>query len=298
MVINFIYILISVVIFIFVYREIISESEYRKPYSITVEINSDIVDTDRMDVYDHLYRIKNNLYTIKNMQKSLDVIYIPQINKLIQYAIYDIHIFQDKNGIMDHHMDKLDKPSIHDLIVKIDEVINTLSDNYGVSVLKGVLSLTNLHDVIRLSNSIYIEDDDDGYSKYNDILGDEGNSYISHYTLDLGGVKPLSKVTNSANKSHDEQYESGYRVIMSNDEYNITFKQPVQNRVTEYNEDSVGINTQNLSYSDVTYITKRDNIPTYIPFCDITKAIEDKRRRGMHLVDKNAKKGLRNDYIL
>lgn len=297
MVINFIYILISIIIFIFVYREIISESEYRKPYSITIEIDDDIVDTDRMDVYDHLYRIKNNLYAINNMQNSLDVMYIPQIDKLIQYAIYDIHIFQDKNGIMDHHMDRSDKPSIQDLIMKIDEVIDTLADNYGVPVLKGVLTLTNLHDIIRLSNTVY-KDDDDGYSKYRDMLRDEDNSYVSHYTLDLGGVKPLSRVINRANKSHDEQYESGYRVIMSNDEHNIMFAQPVQNRVTEYNEDSVGINTQNLSYSDVTYITKRDNIPTYIPFCDITKAIEDKRRRSMHLVDKNAKKGLRNDYQL
>jgi hypothetical protein len=290
MVINFIYILLAIMIFIFIYSEIILETRNENPYSITIELDMDVINTDKLDVYDHLYTIKNNLYVVETMQSSIDSMYLPQLTEITQYAIYDLNMFQDQN---EYTSNGYNTPTIGNLILKLNEVISIMGNGLDSDTLMGILPLTNLHRLVRLTSHLF---SNSGYFQYDDIFRDDTNNYISHYTWDMGGLKPYTTASARVNKSQDEQYNSGYRRIMSNDEYTVVFKQAIQNKIVERNSDNSGVNTQKFSGSDVTYITKRDTIPNYIPFCDITKALEDKRRRVMHMVDKNAKGGLRDDY--
>lgn len=145
---------------------------------------------------------------------------------------------------------------------------------------------------------------------------DDENTYKSAYTYDYGVpdlYRPVMKVV-----KHDVSQNidigiatlcSGQTVqcgtgscVCAGEEFVHDGLTPlVERRVDKTNvsrnDNNTSHNTQYLFDSGLTAIIKRNTIPNYIPLCDINKIKTDKEKMMAPLIDKNARRSLRDDYV-
>ena len=158
---------------------------------------------------------------------------------------------------------------------------------------RGILRLTNVHNLIKLSKEIF---KGNVYLSYDEIFNDSDNTYTSLYTNDYGvanNYKVSAKVrtminSQSVNQGIDNKYVNDHKTPLT--EKNMT------NTVMPRNEYNSASNTQWLNDSNLTKVIKRNCIDNYVPFCNITKILENKRIANLQLVDSTSRQSLRNDY--
>jgi hypothetical protein len=301
MLLNLIYILVAALIIIYLYEEIgISESDLNAQNInnmddiVTIEIEEVIINTDKSAIIDHLYKLKNNLYVIKTMENGFDEIYLPQINKMIMAATDDLEKFEISNDYPIPHVieDGQKIYSLDLLISNMNRVIDILM-NHDYNTINGILPISNLHRLIKVSSHLF---ENDGYMTYDEIFSKgEDNTYLNKYTWDYGGLTPYNTKART-DKTYNEQYNTDYMKIMPNDESSIQFQQGAINKSSSRTDYNTSWGTQQVTSSDVTKMVQH-KMYNYIPFCDITAAIEERRKKRRHIVDKSSRQSLRNDYV-
>jgi hypothetical protein len=327
---NNLYIVILVIIFIFLYakfgdklRSKLSNNTYD---NIMIDIKSNVVKTDINGVVDHLLLLKDNFLFLNKIDRIIDKSDMIREDSLIKTCIFDLNAFKTANDFNDqmlkndsnHYTQYLygklqesswnmlrdditdyqyEKYELMDIITNIDIVILLIKSGRC----KGVMKLTNLHNLIKLcsilSNIEYlrydeifnINDINDNYIKDN-YIKDDVNNYISQYTNDYGVPHSTNNITVRLNKSNNSQNNDEQNDIAAIlcDRNRVVNSMPVT--MVNYK------NTQYLPNSEVTYNTDRKGIVSYIPFCDITKILEERSRDKSNIVDSIAKRSLRNDY--
>jgi hypothetical protein len=355
---NYIYIIVTLIILIYLYS-VIESNIYASQRTvklndnnnkIMIDLNGNLIETDTNHITNHLIVIKNNLIALKKSDfTSFNNESYNKLDELIYQSIADTahNLFGEKLDLMekiqrsDISLDnneefiKNKKMRLQQLIIDLEIV--TLIIKISSTDAKGYIRLTNLHQLLNLvslvstgknyltyddlfsnldTTSTNVSYTDCGYSnvdysrKYDDartslsnykFLIDDTNTYSNLYSNDYGrdGKMPWAK---SINIMNSQDVMAGYNTLpydgelFVNDEDNILLPykevEPVF-RANQYTQ-----NTQLFENSDTTYITKRDIIPSYIPFYNLTKIRSDISKKKKKTVDYNSRQALREDYNL
>ena len=326
---NYLYILISILIIFYIYLEIdhritvYNFGSFGDTSRILVEINSDIISADIDNIINHLSILKDNLITLHKLDCPIDNIYMTQMHNVINLCETDLNNFKSVNNYNDYDDSVLksnvltynnlyktpidlinseynehSEYTVLNTIVNIEIAIGLLQNSTSGSFPRGsfprgILRLTNVHNLIKLSKEIF---KGNVYLSYDEIFNDSDNTYTSLYTNDYGvanNYKVSAKVrtminSQSVNQGIDNKYVNDHKTPLT--EKNMT------NTVMPRNEYNSASNTQWLNDSNLTKVIKRNCIDNYVPFCNITKILENKRIANLQLVDSTSRQSLRNDY--
>jgi hypothetical protein len=331
---NNLYILILVILFIYSYYEIdkkITRLAINETISdeVVVELNKSIYIIDATRVVDHIHMLKNNMITLNKRIHNLNGAAIVVLNRLINNVMEDSQNYKTDNSFSDiklqfgdhtdHNMfgNKLYnsnamRSDIDDVQYEKYKILNVIMDLEIMMLLikndnrDGRIKLTNLHNLIRFLSSMA---DGKDYLTYDDIFGieaisreyviDDENTYNNFYTNDFGvNTRIMQQKVHKVDRSQDNTNIGLIKMDCDNyisDESTPLYESYKYVQLPKV-EQSTTHNTQTLGTSGQTYVIKRDIIQNYVPFCDINKIIEDKKRASKHLIDSDARQSLRNDY--
>lgn len=317
---NFIYIIITIIIFTYTINEINERynlySLVNRSKGILVNIDGHIIDMEQTAVKQHLVIIKNILQTMSQIPCQQD-----DSNKLMLSAytigsLGDLEKFKRDNHY--NHYKNNDKYIIP--AANIDEVISSIGQVIYVldnEICSSSILLGNLHELIKLYGKLtteiqYKQYDDKFNSGVNYVTSgqkyfiDDVNTYCNSYTFDQESkikdrIAPIKPRNNNMELSQNP--DAGFGTMQHdgesyvNDDVNKSFER-LQQVVKPNNISNETYDTQYRTDSGLTFVIKRDNIPKYIPFCDLTKMREEVANANKYIIDFDSKHGLRNDYKL
>lgn len=300
-----------------------------------VEIDGSIFKINLQKITDHLHILKNNLIALNKRTKKLNNTGITMLNNALNATSDDINKFKSDNNFsdiklqfgshQDHNIlgnklynDGALRSDIDDLEYEKLKMLNTIMDiEIMILMLKnnqfeGRIKLTNLHNLIRISSALVSGRD---YLTYDDIFNDFGvktlvgftiddeNTYNNFYTNDFGvKTRVMQQKVHKIDKSQDVDRGFGTlhfdAEIFANDAMAPIYEGYTHKTRVAKDELSPSYNTQLLGDSGMTYVIKRDIIPSYIPFVDINKTIFRNKAAKAHLIDSAARQSLRDDYKL
>jgi len=311
---NFIYIIIAIIIITYTTSEINNRynvySLINRPKGILVDIDGNLVNMESTVVKQHLVIIKNILKNISKIPYLSDDVNNTMLNAYTIGALGDLEKFKRDNYYCDKK-DILPEANIIEVINNIGHVIHILDQNICVST----ISFGSLHELVKLYSKLTSEKQ---YKSYNDThdsgvnyvtsgkkyVIDDINNYCNSYTFDqeskikdrIGPIKPRNN-----NMDLSQNPDAGFGRMQydgesyANDDNNKLFERLEQTVKTNNVSNNV-YDTQYRTDSGHTFVIKRDNIPSYIPFCDLTKMREEVANANKYIIDFNSKHGLRNDY--
>ena len=313
---NFIYIIIAIIIITYTVNEI---NERHNSYSlvnrskgILVNIDGYIIDMKQTAVKQHLVIIKNILQTMRQIPCYQDDMNKQMLNAYIIGSLVDLEKFKRDNSYSDN--DKYITPvaNIDEVIRNIGQVIHIFND-----ICTSSISLGNLHELIKLYSRLTTEIQYNQYSdKFNSGVNyvtsgqkyfiDDVNTYCNSYTFDQESkikdrIAPIKPRNNNMELSQNP--DAGFGTMANdgesylNDDINKSFEK-LQHIVKPNNISNNTYDTQYKTDSGLTFVIKRDNIPSYVPFCDLTKMREEVANANKYIIDFDSKHGLRNDYKL
>jgi hypothetical protein len=298
--INFIYILILLILLI-----LLTYTPYEKHVvsdNIIVEINNDIIKTNTVDATIYLNFIRTDLLKFNNFDKlnQLDTDSQNELHKLIDVCAIDMSRLKKANNLdynfghqfyyddmvysrSDVTYNQFDRLKLSNLIFDVDMALYLLKNN----TIYGRLTLTNLYKLVEKLKS----DQDNIYKSVLEESTTEDNYYHNDYVHE--GKIPAAR----SNKVVRSQESKGFGNLrddgedFANDDFNIllSVKPKIQKKA------KAAMNTQALGESDTTYVTNKNCIKNYLPFCDLTK-IRNDREKAKYLIDQNSRQSLANDY--
>lgn len=306
---NQIYLLVSIIIFIFLYYKI-PTSQYdisNDSSEILIELNSIIIKADSKNIYTHMQLIKENLRTLNNMEFPYDLNTSNKIEMLVNAARSDLNLFKKSCHYKDSLLiETVDTSTGRSDIEQINSKVDLSGLMYDVEIItmllknnNSILILTNLHDLLKLFASIM---PNDSHMTYTDIfnIDDIGESFAESSEKLNNYARAIPKLNSfSHNNTHGYGNEETDGEIFLNDTENTRVSVQCTKR-KHHIADAFNIyNTQLFGASDAMSTTVKNGIKNYIPFCDI-----DKLRKEYNLikvnagVDRSGRSGLRNDYNL
>jgi hypothetical protein len=316
---NFIYIVIAVIIILYTTNEI--NDRYNlyslvKPRSksILVDIDGNVVSMDSNAVKQHLVIIKNILQDMSKIPYLRDNVNDEMFDAFVIGSLGDLEKFKHDN----HYYNNIEKnahsaANINEIINNIGQVIYVLDNN----ICKTTISFGNIHSLIKLYSKLTREK---AYKSYDDRFDsgvnyvtsgqkyfiDDVNTYCNSYTFDQESkikdrIAPIKPRNNNMELSQNP--DAGFGTLQHDGELYIN---DTNNKSFEKIHQTVKINTiSNDTYesqyrtdSGLTFVIKRDNIPSYIPFCDLSKMREEVSNANKYIIDFDSKHSLRNDYNL
>lgn len=166
---NFLYILISIIIFIYVYSEIENkvlrleeEREILSRKNMTIDLDGNVLRINSKNIIKHLNKIKNNLKTLNTVfySKSPDNLEEDNVLKQIRSCSVDLDRFKKFNGFVDnfdndfHRFNKFSSYNngskswreMSSIIIDINIIIELLKND----LYKGRLYLSNLHKLVQM----------------------------------------------------------------------------------------------------------------------------------------------------
>lgn len=303
----------------------------------TIEISDLIIKTDTNDVINHLHMLKDNLILLKKIERVIDKTDMIKVDSIIKTCLYDLDRFKEANDFENSDLNTSDhdeqllygktresiynmnRSDIDDYQYEKYELMNVITNIEIVIWLllnkrcEGIINLTYLHDLIKTCSIFSCSAQ---YLTYDEIFNypvqecgiqyniHESGEYQSSYTNDHGvnHDKLLTPRLNKSNKSQDVDKGFGTKpedgeIFTNDNETIICDRQRSMARLPKHIM-AKHYNTQYMHHSDTAEITKRNGIKNYIPFCDITKLLEEHRQRKINTVDSISKRSLRNDYNL
>lgn len=314
---NFIYIIIAIIIILYTINEINNRYDLyniiiNRKQSILVNVNGHIVNMDLNEVKHHLNIIKNVLKNVSKIPYPQDITTTIMINALIISSLADLEKFKRDNHYIDDE-NKLSSPNIDEIINNIGHILY-IFDN---KICRSSISFGNLHNLIKLYSELtskYI------YNTYDDVYDsgidhakpgqkyiiDDVNNYHNSYTFDQNSkikdrIVPIKPRNNNMELSQNP--DAGFGIMKYDGE---SYANDLNSKSFERMHQTVKLNNiSNETYesqyrtdSGLTFLIKRDNIPSYIPFCDLSKMREEVENANKHIIDFSAKHSLRNDYNL
>jgi hypothetical protein len=314
---NFIYIIIAIIIIVYTTNEINERyNSYilvNRSKGILVNIDGHIIDMKQTAIKQHLVIIKNILQTMSQIPCHQDDINKQMLNAYITASLVDLEKFKRDNSYIDNDKYIIPVANIDEIIRNIGQVIHILNN----SICASSISLGNLHELIKLYGRLTTEIQYNQYSdKFNSGVNyvtsgqkyfiDDVNTYCNSYTFDQESnikdrIAPIKPRNNNMELSQNP--DAGFGTMANdgesylNDDINKSFER-LQHVVKPNNISNNTYDTQYKTDSGLTFVIKRDNIPSYIPFCDLTKMREEVANANKYIIDFDSKHGLRNDYKL
>ena len=301
---NQIYLLISIILFIFLYFKVPTEkyNQTDDKNTIILEIDSLIVKVKLKNIYTHLRLIKENLIIFNDLELVYDVKVINKIKTLKGVVCRDLQSFSnlsdnwqnakiDNSAFIRSDVEKESKIDLSDIILHIDGVIIHLHKN-----IKNRLILTNLYKLLKLFESNL---PNDLYLSYNDIFHDD--SYQNEIETPINGYARVAPKLNSFSHNITQGYgnEEIDGEIFSNDLENIKLKSYVKDRQIYIENSYTDYNTQLFGLSNKMTTTNKNGIKNYIPLCDINKLRNEYKKLKVNSgIDIESRSSLRNDYDL
>jgi len=265
-------------------------------------------------VKQHLFIIKNILKNMSKIPYSLDDVNNVMLNSFIIGTLGDLEKFKRDNSYYNKYDEyRLPKANIDEVIHNIEQVIHIIDKTDCVSK----ILIGNLHELIKLYGKLTIIKPYNSYSETHDsgvnyvtsgqkYFIDDVNSYCNSYTFDQESkvkdrIAPIKPRNNNMELSQNP--DAGFGRMQYDGE---SYVNDVNNKLFERMKQTVKTNnvsndvydTQYRTDSGHTFVIKRDNIPSYIPFCDLTKMREEVANANKYMIDFNSKHSLRNDYNL
>lgn len=317
---NFIYIIITIIIFTYTINEINERynlySLVNRSKGILVNIDGHIIDMEQTAVKQHLVIIKNILQTMSQIPCQQDDANKLMLNAYTIGSLGDLEKFK-RDNLYNHYKDNdkyiIPAANIDEVIRSIGQVIYVLDNE----ICSSSILLGNLHELIKLYGKLtteieYKQYDDKFNSGVNHVTSgqkyfiDDVNTYCNSYTFDQESkikdrIAPIKPRNNNMELSQNP--DAGFGTMQHdgesyvNDDVNKSFER-LQQVVKPNNISNETYDTQYRTDSGLTFVIKRDNIPKYIPFCDLTKMREEVANANKYIIDFDSKHGLRNDYKL
>ena len=316
---NFIYTVITIIIILYTINEV---NERYNLYSLVnprengvlVDIDGHVVNMNTKAVKQHLVIIKNILLNISKVPYLKDDVNDKMLDSLIIGSLADLEKFKRDNHYYKNVSEYIPpQANIEEVISNICQVIYVLDNE----ICETTISFGYLHSLIKLyskltSEKIYRSYDDtfdscvDSVTSGQKYFIDDINNYCNSYTFDQESkikdrIAPIKPRNNNMELSQNP--DAGFGLLQHDGE---SYANDVNNKSFERMKQTVKANTvSNDTYesqyrtdSGLTFTIKRDNIPSYVPFCDLSKMREEVAEANRYIIDFNSKHSLRNDYNL
>lgn len=306
---NYLYLLISIIIFTYLYFTTqTSTTSHKDTNKVLIEINTNIIEVDTNNMYSHLMLIKENLHTIKRLNLNYDTDIVQRTQQLVQLARRDLRKFNSKNADQYEytHNTPGSRSDMHSEPSKInvDHIITDLE--VALSVLKrkthGHITLTNLHELLKMFTAITHGENHLTYDEIFDLDAhlnaneEEFRKYgkLNNYYTHKQSSTKHTDISQNVLGGYGNEDEDGEQ--FANDETNILFETSKLKR-REKHDDYVDYNTQMFGSSGKIDIAARNGIKHFVPFCNINKLKRENKQHKV-FVDSHSRQALRNDYNL
>lgn len=295
---NNLYSIIAIILFIYLYFNT-NNDEINTDGRILIEINGRIIKADSTYIYNHLNLVKINLMTLNKLQYNSS----SNIENLTLQALIDLDQFKTANNfaeqefhthdefsilgkqhenhqnILRSDLDEVNKLSIVELILNLDIALLLIKRN----LLNGKIILTNLHSLIRaISNKSH----GDNYLSYDEIFNNDEENEEIFYNVNHDYSKSNVGKTNRSNDV--DRY--------SNDQLNLVFNANQNARKLNIFESNTEYNTQLFGSSGIITNDTKNKNKHYVPFYNIEKIKNERKRNRKLLAESHGRESLRNDY--
>jgi hypothetical protein len=303
---NNLYVILSIIIFIYLYFSISYKSS---EYSITednndkvlIEINANVIKVDKKNIYTHLMLVKENLKDMDKRNFSYDIDVANQINRLAKLSCVDLNKFKIANKYA-QMAGSLDDPRSHVRDITRSDISSTETDlkpvilnvEIALFLLKqdptGHLILTHLHALIKFFSEI---SHGENYISYDEIFI---VNEMPQHTLAHSNVRTQNRhgafSQNNMGGFGTEDYDGEDFV---NDENNIILPANTKVKLCDKKELYTAYNTQMFGSSDKRDNSNKGGFKYFVPFCNIDK-LKQENKRNKVFVDPVSRQSLRNDY--